>query len=133
MGSWRSWDASAANADDGARQPELISPQNTTSGPGAKAAYRSKKNAAFLERGMFKSNIHHNKPPRRPLPCAYRPCQCQTLCCSLGGCARLRPPEAPGLFIPHHRHRPARITIGMESLAYNFQRLAWLEGKGAPA
>ena len=27
----------------------------------------------------------------------------------------------------------ARIKIGMANLAYNFQRLAWLEGRGAPA
>jgi hypothetical protein len=68
MGSWRSWDASAANADDRARLPQLTSTQNTTSGLGAKAACRSKKNEAFFERGMFKSNSHHNKPPRQPLP-----------------------------------------------------------------
>jgi hypothetical protein len=68
MGSLRSWDASAANADDRARLPQLTSPQNTGSGLGAKTAYRSKKNEAFLERGMFKSNSHHNKPPRRPMP-----------------------------------------------------------------
>lgn len=27
----------------------------------------------------------------------------------------------------------ARIKIGMANLAYNFQRLAWLEGRIAPA
>jgi hypothetical protein len=135
MGSLRSWDASSANADDRAQLPQLTSTQNTTSGLGAKAAYCSKKNEAFLERGMFKSNIHQKRMPRQPLPCAYRPGQCQTLCCSLGGCAHLRPPEAP-----HGPVHPtpsasirARITIGMASLADNVQRLAWLEGKSAPA
>ena len=29
--------------------------------------YRSKKNEAFLERGMFKSNIHQRRTPRQPL------------------------------------------------------------------
>ena len=53
----RTWDASAANAHDGARLPDLISKQNTGSGVWADTAYRSKKNEAFLERGMFKSNI----------------------------------------------------------------------------
>jgi len=62
------WDASAANAHDGARLPELISKQNTGSGVWADTAYRSKKNEAFLERGMFKSNIHQKRMPRRPLP-----------------------------------------------------------------
>jgi hypothetical protein len=64
----RTWDASAANAHDGARLPELISKQNTDSGVWADTAYRSKKNEAFLERGMFKSNIHQRRMPRRPLP-----------------------------------------------------------------
>jgi len=64
----RTWDASAANAHDGARLPELISKQNTGSGVWADTAYRSKKNEAFLERGMFKSNIHQRRMPRRPLP-----------------------------------------------------------------
>lgn len=50
----RTWDASAANAHDGARLPDLISTNNTGSGVWADTAYRSKKNEAFLERGMFK-------------------------------------------------------------------------------
>jgi hypothetical protein len=27
----------------------------------------------------------------------------------------------------------ARIKIGMANLAYNFQRMVWLEGRGVPA
>jgi transposase, IS5 family len=27
----------------------------------------------------------------------------------------------------------ARMKIGMANFAYNFQRLGWLEGRGAPA
>jgi hypothetical protein len=38
-----------------------------------------------------------------------------------------------GLFIRTIGIARARITIGMTSLAHNFQRLAWLEGKGASA
>lgn len=49
----RTWDASAANAHDGARLPVLISPDNTASGVWADTAYRSKKNEAFLAKGMF--------------------------------------------------------------------------------
>ena len=59
---------SAANAHDGARLPELISRRNTGSGVWADTAYRSKKNEAFLERGMFKSNIQQKRMLRRPLP-----------------------------------------------------------------
>ena len=38
-----------------------------------------------------------------------------------------------GLFIRTIGIGRARIKIGMANLAYNFQRLAWLEGRGAPA
>ena len=38
-----------------------------------------------------------------------------------------------GLFIRTIGIARARIKIGMANLAYNFQRLAWLEGRGAPA
>jgi hypothetical protein len=54
----RTWDASAANAHDGARLPALISPNSTASGVWADTAHRSKKNEAFLAKGMFTSNIH---------------------------------------------------------------------------
>src|SRR3546814_7665542 len=64
----RTWDASAANAHDGARLPDLISKENTASGVWADTAYRSKKNEAFLARGMFTSTIHQKPLPRRPLP-----------------------------------------------------------------
>lgn len=64
----RTWDASAASAHHGARLPELISKQNTGSGAWADTAYRSKKSEAFLERGIFKSNILQKRMPRRPLP-----------------------------------------------------------------
>jgi len=71
----RTWDASAANAHDGARLPDLISRKNTGSGVWADTAYRSKKNEAFLAKGMFTSHIHQKKPPRRPLPERIaRPC-----------------------------------------------------------
>jgi hypothetical protein len=38
-----------------------------------------------------------------------------------------------GLFIRTIGIARARIKIGMANLAYNFQRLAWLEGRGVPA
>jgi hypothetical protein len=44
----RIWNASAANARDGASLPELISKQNTYSGVRADTAYRSKSKQAFI-------------------------------------------------------------------------------------
>lgn len=64
----RTWDASAANAHDGVRLPDVVSKDNTDLGVWADTAYRSKKNEAFLAKGMFTSHIHHKKPPRRPMP-----------------------------------------------------------------
>ena len=60
----RTWDASAANA----RLPDLISTSNTGSGVWSDTAYRSKMNEAFLEKGMFKRNIHQRKRHRRAMP-----------------------------------------------------------------
>lgn len=56
----RTWDASAANAHDGARLPDVVSKGNTGSGVWADTDYRSKKNEAFLAKGMFTSHIHQN-------------------------------------------------------------------------
>lgn len=46
----RTWDASAANAHDGARLPVRVSKQNTASGVWADTAYRSKKNETSWKR-----------------------------------------------------------------------------------
>lgn len=54
----RTWRASAANAHDGARLPDLVSKGNTGSGVWADTAYRSSKNEAFLADGMFKSHTN---------------------------------------------------------------------------
>ncbi|GHE72896.1 hypothetical protein GCM10019059_35610 [Camelimonas fluminis] len=64
----RTWDASAANAHDGARLPALVSKANTGSGVWADTAYRSKRNEAFRGDGMFRSQIHRKKPKSRPMP-----------------------------------------------------------------
>lgn len=53
----RTWDASAANAHDGARLPDVVSSSNTGSGVWADTAYHSKKNEAFLAKGMFTVSV----------------------------------------------------------------------------
>ncbi len=64
----RSWDASPANAHDGARLSVLVSRENTACGVWADTAYRSKKNEAFLAKGLFTSHFHQKKPPKKPMP-----------------------------------------------------------------
>jgi IS5 family transposase len=130
----RTFDASAANAHDGARLPELISKQNSGSGVWADTAYRSRKNEAFLERGMFKSNIHQKRMPRRPMPehmaraNAKRSAVRSAIEHMFAG-----QKHRMGLFLRTIGIARARIKIGMANLAYTVQRLAWLEGRAAPA
>ena len=130
----RTWDASAANAHDGARLPDVVSKDNTGSGVWADTAYRSKKNEAFLAKGMFTSHIHQKKPPRRPMPERI----------ARANAKRSAVRSAVEHVFAGQKHRMglivrtigivrARLKIGMANLAYNFQRLAWLEGRTAPA
>lgn len=130
----RTWDTSAANAHDGARLPVLVSKDNTASSVWADTAYRSKKNEAFLERGMFASHIHQKKPRQKDMP--------EHIARANAKRSRVRSAvehvfagqkHRMGLFIRTIGIARARIKIGIANLAYNFQRLAWLEGRTAPA
>ena len=130
----RTWDATAANAHDGARLPVLVSKANTGSGVWADTAYRSKKNEAFLAEGMFRSQIHRKKPKGRPMPAHIARANARR--------SVIRAPvehvfaalkHRMGLVIRTIGMARARLKIGMANLAYNFTQLAWLEGRSAPA
>lgn len=130
----RTWDASAANAHDGARLPDLISTSNTGSGVWADTAYRSKKNETFLEKGMFKSYIHQRKPNRRAMP--ERIARANAKRSAIRSAVEhvfAGQKHRMGLIVRTIGIARARIKIGMANLAYNFQRLAWLEGRSVPA
>lgn len=130
----RTWDASAANAHDGARLPVLISKDNTASGVWADTAYRSKKNEAFLASGMFTSHIHQRRKPRRALP--ERIAKANTRRSKIRAQVEhvfAGQKNRMGLVVRTIGIARATIKIGMANLAYNFQRLAWLEGRTAPA
>jgi hypothetical protein len=125
----RTWVASAANAHNGARLPDLVSKDNTASGVWADTAYRSKKNEAFLAKGMFVSNIHQKRLPRRVLP--------ERIARANARRSKVRAhvehvfagqKHRMGLIVRTIGIARATIKIGMANLAYNFQRLAWLEG-----
>jgi len=132
------WDASAANAHDGARLPDLVSKGNTGSGVWAYTAYRSKKNETLLAKGMFVSNIQQKRLPRRPLP--------ERIARANARRSKVRAhvehvfagqKQRMGLVvrtigIARARARArARIKIGMANLVYNLQRLVWIEGRTA--
>ncbi|WP_395337636.1 transposase (plasmid) [Novosphingobium sp. BL-8H] len=99
----RTWYASTANAHDGARLPEVVSEDNTGSGVWADTAYRSKKNEAFLVKGMF-TMPHPSEEAATPADArAHRQDQCE----ALRRRARVRRPETPhGACRSHPRHRP---------------------------
>ncbi|KHS41664.1 MULTISPECIES: IS5 family transposase [Novosphingobium] len=130
----RTWDASAANAHDGARLPDLVSKANTGSGVWADTAYRSKKNEAFLAAGMFKSHVHQKRKPRQPLP--ERIARANTRRSKVRAHVEhvfAGQKHRMGLVVRTIGIARATIKIGMANLVYNFQRLVWLEGRGTPA
>lgn len=130
----RTWDTSAANAHDGARLPVSISPDNTASGVWADTAYRSKKNEALLAKGMFNSHIHQRKPYRRPMPERIARANAKrSVVRSAVEHVFAGQKHRMGLVVRTIGIARARIKIGMANLAYNLQRLAWLEGRIAPA
>jgi len=107
--------------------PVLISPDNPASGVWADTAYRSKKNEAFLAKGMFTSNIPLAKaaPPSDARTCLAR--QCEAIGGALRSRARLCRAEAPhGPRSAHHRHRssPDQDRHGQPGLQHSAARLA---------
>lgn len=83
---------------------------------------------------MFTSHIHQKKPPRRPMPERI----------ARANAKRSAVRSAVERVFAGQKHRMrlivrtigivrARLKIGMANLAYNFQRLAWLERPTAPA
>lgn len=130
----RTWDASCANAHDGARLSDVVSNGNTGSGVWADTAYRSKKNEAFLAKGMFTSHIHQKKPPRWPMPERIARANAKRFAVrSAVEHVFVGQKHRMGLIVRTIGISRARIKIGTANLAYNFQRLAWLEGRTAPA
>jgi hypothetical protein len=83
---------------------------------------------------MFKSHIHQRRKPRRSLPERIAKANTRR--------SRIRAQvehvfagqkHRMGLVVRTIGIARATIKIGMANLVYNFQRLAWLEGRPAPA
>ncbi len=87
-----------------------------------------------ISRLLFTSNIHQKRLPRRPLP--------ERIAKANAKRSKVRAAVEHvfagqkyrmGLVVRTIGIARARIKIGMANLAYNFQRLVWLEGRAAPA
>jgi len=129
----RKWAVSSASAHDGARLPELLDGDNTASDVWADTAYRSKKNEAHMARNGFVSRVHRKKPKGRPMPEATRKANARK--------SQVRAKvehvfaaqkHRMGLFVRTIGMARATTKIGMVNLAYNMQRLVWLNARGAP-
>ena len=121
---------------DGAQLSDLVSRQNTASGVWADTAYCSKKNEEWLEKNGFASNVHRRKPKGRPMwPMSKRASRAN------GKRSKVRALVAHpfaamksvmGMAVRTVGLSRATVKLGMINLAYNFRRLAYLEGQTAP-
>jgi len=130
----RTFKVTPASAHDGAQLGEIIDPANTAATVWADTAYRSKANLAMLAKRNLKEAIQRPKPRGKPMPANI----------GRGNAARAKVRCHVEHVFAAQKHRiglivrtvgiaRARAKIALANLAYNFQRLAWLQGRNAPA
>jgi IS5 family transposase len=130
----RRWTVTHAAAHDSRPFEGLLDPDNTAARVWADTAYRSRKNEAAMARRGLVSMVHFRKPRGKKLPEHH----------ARANAARSAVRSAVEHVFAGQKHRMklfirtigierARIKIGMANLVYNFSRLAWHEGRTAPA
>ena len=130
----RRWTVTSAAAHDSRPFEGLLDPKNTASRVWADRAYRSRRNEAAMAKRRLISMVHFRKPKGRPLPAHH----------AKANAARSTVRSAVEHVFAGQKHRMklfvrtvglarAKVKIGMANLAYNFTRLAWLEGRAASA
>lgn len=130
----RRWTVTSAAAHDSRPFEGLLDPKNTASRVWADTAYRSARNEAAMAKRRLISMVHFRKPKGRPLPGHH----------AKANAARSTVRSAVEHVFAGQKHRMklfvrtvglarAKVKIGMANLAYNFTRLAWLEGRAASA
>ena len=123
-----------AAAHDGAQLARLLDVDNLASGVWADTAYRSKANLRLLDRRGHKPEFQRAKPCGQPMPAHIR----------RGNAIRARVrARVEHVFAAQKRRlhlvvrtiglARASAKIALANLAYNFTRLAWLQGRPAPA
>jgi IS5 family transposase len=130
----RRWCATSAAAHDSRPFEGLLDPKNTGARVWADTAYRSKRNEAAMRKRRLISQVHFRKPKGKPLPshharanAARSPVRSAIEHVFAGQKHRMK------LFVRTIGIARATMKIGMANLAYNFQRLAWLDARTAPA
>jgi IS5 family transposase len=129
----RSYEATPANAHDGAMLREIVSTDNLSSEVYADTAYRSKTNEAWLKDKALTSRIHQKKPQGKPMPSNIARANAKKSIIR----ARVEHVFAVikhkrGLFIRTIGLARARTKIGIANIAYNMARLVTLQARPNP-
>jgi IS5 family transposase len=130
----RRYSVTHAAAHDGGQLAAVLDHDNTASDVWADTAYRSAANLAVLERRGLKPQFQRKKPRGRKMPAHI----------ARGNATRARVRSRVEHVFAAQKCRlrlvvrtvgmvRARVKIGLANLAYNFTRLAWLNGRTAPA
>ena len=123
-----------AAAHDGGQLGAVLDRDNTASDVWADTAYRSAANLALLERRGLRPQFQRKKPRGKKMPAHI----------ARGNATRARVRSRVehvfaaqkcrlGLLVRTVGIVRARVKIGLANLAYNFSRLAWIQGRTAPA
>ena len=130
----RRYSVTHAAAHDGGQLAAVLDHDNTASDVWADTAYRSAANLTVLERCGLKPQFQRKKPRGRKMPAHI----------ARGNATRARVRARVEHVFAAQKCRlrlvvrtvgmvRARVKIGLANLAYNFTRLAWLNGRTAPA
>ena len=133
FGFLRRYAVTHAAAYDGGQLGAVLDRANTASEVWADTAYRSAVNLALLDRRGLRPQFQRKKPRGRPMPAHI----------ARGNATRARVRSRVehvfaaqkcrlGLLVRTVGMVRARVKIGLANLAYNFTRLAWLQGQTAP-
>lgn len=130
----RTFTVTHAAAHDGGQLEGLLDPNNLASGVWADTAYRSAANLNLLDRRGLVPQFQRAKPRGKPMPAHV----------ARGNATRGRirarvehvfaeEKRRLGLIVRSVGLPRAKTKITLANLAYNMRRLAWLEGREAPA
>ena len=123
-----------AAAHDGGQLGRLLDRGNLASSVWADTAYRSMANLGLLDRRGYRAEFQRRKPRGRPMPAHVR----------RGNASRAKVRARVEHVSAAQKRRfelvirtiglvRATAKIGLANLVYNFTRLAWLQGREAPA
>jgi IS5 family transposase len=119
---------------DGAQLTGLLNPDAFDSRVWADSAYRSAANEAAIAAAGRRSMVHFRKPKGRPMSGPHRRAnRARSAVRSAIEHVFAEQKARMGLFVRTIGLARATVKIGLANIAYNLRRLAWLEGRSAPA